>query len=392
MFAHRVESLLARRYEGLRLALVAVLLAGDLALMHRPGGAADWALVLAAFGAYASAARLPMPGVAGLAVLLGLAEAAEPAMLMPVKALVAIALFELAVRRPARELSAGAAAFGLAVACGWIGEPLARVGPSLFRVAVFLGVLLLLGGYIRSARAASRAAADRAAAEIRAARAAERTAIARELHDLVAHHISSMVLRVGVARHVLQDAGPAVREVLDDLHGAGTAALDDLGHLVTVLRDPSTVQEETPPIEPDALLAALDRAIERGRSAGLAVEASIDPAVAGLDSVRGVTLLRLVQEGLANAAKHAGPRTAVRLSARMDGTTVRLQIRDDGAGGAPPPADRTPASRAPGHGLVGMRERVDLLGGAFEAGPDGSGWRLSAALPVNAPVPRPVGP
>src|SRR5690606_24663628 len=155
-------------------------------------------------------------------------------------------------------------------------------------------VLLLLGGYIRSARAASRAAADRAAAEIRAARAAERTAIARELHDLVAHHISSMVLRVGVARHVLQDAGPAVREVLDDLHGAGTAALDDLGHLVTVLRDPSTVQEETPPIEPDALLAALDRAIERGRSAGLAVEASIDPAVAGLDSVRGVTLLRLV--------------------------------------------------------------------------------------------------
>ncbi|TDC51012.1 two-component sensor histidine kinase [Actinomadura sp. KC345] len=343
--------------------------------MHRPGGGGDWALVLAGFGAYGAAVRWPMPAVAGLSVLLGISEAAGSAVVMPVKGMLAIALFELAVRRPAGELFAGAVAFALAVACGWIGEPLADVASALFRVAVFLTVLLLTGAYIRSARAAARAAAERAAVETRAARAAERTAIARELHDLVAHHVSSMILRVGVARHVLPDSGPGVREVLDDLHATGTAALDDLGHLVAVLRDPATVDGDPPPVEPAALPAALDRVVERGRSAGLAVEASIDPAVAGLDPVRGTTLLRLVQEGLANAARHAGPRATVRLTVRVD-DAVHLVISDDGRGGPAPP----------GHGLIGMRERVDLLGGTFEAGPAGPGWRLSAGLPLPAVV------
>ncbi|TDD37711.1 two-component sensor histidine kinase [Actinomadura sp. KC06] len=344
--------------------------------MHRPEHGADWTLVLAAFGTYTAAVRLPMPAVAGLAVLLGLAEATGSAMVMPVKGMLAIALFELAVRRPARELLAGAAAFALAVGCGWIGDPLRTVPPALFRVAVFLTVLLLAGAYIRSARAAARAARERAAAETRAARTTERTAIARELHDLVAHHVSSMVLRVGVARHVLPDAGPEVGEVLDDLHATGTAALDDLGRLVAVLRDPSTVHGEPPQVEPAALPAALERVVERRRSAGLAAEASIDPAVTRLAPHQGVTILRLVQEGLANAAKHAGPHATVRLSVRIDGDAARLVIDDDGHG----------APGAPGHGLIGMRERVDLLGGTFEAGPTGSGWRLSAELPLPAAV------
>ncbi|MEW2357177.1 histidine kinase [Spirillospora sp. NPDC029432] len=377
MFATRVEDLLARWFVPLRLALVAALAAGDLALMHRPAGAADWALVGAAYAAYAAAVRLPMPAVAVLAVLLGTAEAAGSAMIVPVKGMLAIALLELAVRRPARELCAGAAAFALAVACGWAGDPAAEVPAALFRVVVFLTVLLLAGAYLRSARAAARAAGERAAAETRAARAAERAAIARELHDLVAHHVSSMVLRVGVARHVLPDPGPpGIRETLDDLHAAGTAALDDLGHLVAVLRDPATVQGDPPPVEPAALPAALERVVERGRSAGLTVEAAVDPAVAGLDPVRGGTLLRLVQEGMANAAKHAGPDATVRLSARVDAAAVRLEIRDDGHG-APAP---------PGHGLAGMRERVDLLGGVFEAGPAEPGWRLSAELPAAGAV------
>ncbi|MFD0906121.1 sensor histidine kinase [Actinomadura sediminis] len=371
MFAERVEEFVSRRFVPLRAALVAVLAAGDLALMHRPGGAADWTLVAAAYGTYAAAARLPAPAVAALAVLLGAAEAADSAVLFPVKAMLAIALFELAVRRPAAELAAGAAAFAAAVAVGWIGDPPGDVAPALFRVAVFLTVLLLAGAYVRSARAAAREAAERAAADERAARAAERTAIARELHDLVAHHVSSMVLRVGVARHVLTGAEPRVRDVLDDLHATGTAALDDLGRLVAVLRDPATVRDEPPPVEPAALPAALARAVERCRAAGPAVEAAVDPAVACLDAMRGVTLLRLVQEGLANAARHAGPDATVRLSARVDGGAVRLVISDDGRGG--------PA--VPGHGLTGMRERVDLLGGSFAAGPAGRGWRLTAELP-----------
>ncbi|RFS81051.1 two-component sensor histidine kinase [Actinomadura spongiicola] len=340
--------------------------------MHRPERGADWVLVLAAYGVYTAAARLPSPAVAGLAVVLGLVEGAGSTMVTPVKGMLAVALFELAVRRPARESLAGAAAFALAVACGWIGEPPGTVPPALFRVVVFLTVLLLAGAYIRSARAAARAARERAAAEAHAARTAERTTIARELHDLVAHHVSSMVLRVGVARHVLPDSAPEVGKVLDELHATGTAALDDLSHLVAVLRDPATARGEPPPIEPDALPAALARVVERRRSAGMAAEASIDPAVARLDPVRGVTLLRLVQEGLANVAKHAGPDATVHLSARVGPGAVHLVIDDDGHGA---PGD-------PGHGLSGMRERVDLLGGTFEAGPTGSGWRLAAELPL----------
>ncbi|MFC5746742.1 sensor histidine kinase [Actinomadura rugatobispora] len=391
MFADRVENLVGRWFAPLRLVLVAVLAAGDLALMHRPGSVGDWAVVLAAYGAYAAAVRLPMPAVAVLSVLLATAEVAASAVIMPVKGMLAIALFELAVRRPARELSAGAAAFALAVACGRIGDPAAEVVPALFRVAVFAAVLLLGGAYIRSVRAVAREARERATeqerrrlAETRAARAAERTAIARELHDLVAHHVSSMVLRVGVARHVLPDSGPRVGEVLDDLHATGTAALADLGHLVAVLRDPSTVHDDQPPVEPAALPAALERVVEQGRRTGLAVEASVDPAVAGLDPVRGVTVLRLVQEGLANAAKHAGPGARVRLTARVDPDAVRLMIRDGGGGGRDRPAS------PPGYGLVGMRERVGLLGGTLEAGPAGPGWELSAELPLDGrPDPRP---
>ncbi|RKS71650.1 histidine kinase [Actinomadura pelletieri DSM 43383] len=335
--------------------------AGDLALMHRPERGADWVLVLAAYGVYTAAVRLPSPAVAGLAVVLGLVEGAGSTMVTPLKGMPAVALFELAVRRPARESLAGAAAFALAVACGWIGEPPGTVPPALFRVAVFLTVLLLAGAYIRSVRAAARAARERATAEARAARTAERTAIARELHDLVAHRVSSMVLRVGVARHVLPDSAPEVGEVLDDLHATGTAALDDLGHLVAVLRDPATARGEPPPIEPEALPAALARVVERWRSAGMAAEASIDPAVARLDSVP--------------AARLGGARQ--RRQARRAGATVHLVIQDDGHGA---PGD-------PGHGLTGMRERVDLLGGTFEAGPTGSGWRLAAELPLPVTAP-----
>jgi signal transduction histidine kinase len=178
-----------------------------------------------------------------------------------------------------------------------------------------------------------------------------------------------------------------VREVLDDLHATGTAALDDLGHLVAVLRDPSTVHADPPPVEPAALPAALERVAEQRRGTGLTVRASIDPAVAGLDPVRGVTLLRLVQEGLANAAKHAGARATVRLSVRVDPAAVHLLISDDGPGAAAPTGHGPTRHGPAGHGLTGMRERVDLLGGVLEAGPAGRGWRLSAELPLPAAVP-----
>lgn len=254
-----------------------------------------------------------------------------------------------------------------------------QIMPSLAGLAINLGLPTLLGLVVRGTRELGVRAERQTLTEQRAARADERAAIARELHDVVAHHVASMVLRVGVARHVMPEADPRVTDVLDDVHRTGTAALADLRRLVAVLRDPDGVRGDAAltAIDPTALPAALDGAVETARRAGVVVEAEIDPAIVGLDAVRGLALLRLTQEGLTNVAKHAGVDARAILSVTMSGADLHWSVTDNGgsgAGGAAP----VPGG---GHGLTGMHERVTLLGGALRAGPHGGGWRVATVLP-----------
>ncbi|GAA2083364.1 sensor histidine kinase [Actinomadura alba] len=393
MLAVWVERAAVGRFSPARVALLTALAVGDLALLHHPGTAWDWGLVLTGFLLLLSASVWPLPALLGLSALLGTAGATEAGVVMPVKVMCGIALFELAVRRSGRQLSAGGCALAIAIAAEWVGRAPAEVAPVLFRVGTVMGVPLLVGAYIRSIRESARKAREKAADEerrrlsqTRAVRAAERTAIARELHDLVAHHVSSMVLRVGVARHVLPDSDPRVAEVLRDLHTSGTAALADLRRLVGVLRDPASVHDSPPLIDPGALPAALSAVVENGRKTGLTVDASIDPAVARLDTLRGFTVLRLTQEGMANVAKHAGPSAHARLSVRVESGTVTLRLDNDVDAGHRAGSTTQGGS---GHGLTGMLERVELLGGRLAAGPSRSGWSLSAELPALAPEPQP---
>ena len=249
----------------------------------------------------------------------------------------------------------------------------------LLNLAVRIGMPVLLGTVIRTSRELAVQAERRNAADHRAARADERGAIARELHDVVAHHVASMVLRIGVARHVLPGLDPKVAEVFDDVHATGTTALADLRRLVAVLRDPDGVRPDAAltAIEPSALPAALDGAVQNARRAGLVVEAEIDPEVGALDAVRGLAVLRLTQEALTNVAKHAGSAARARLVVAVRDGDVHWEVADDGGGVA--------LSRMPGggHGLIGMRERVSVLGGALSAGPDGKGWRVGTVLPAS---------
>ncbi|MFC4149506.1 sensor histidine kinase [Micromonospora mangrovi] len=277
-----------------------------------------------------------------------------------------------------------------------IGDPVRRFLSGVFGLVVAVGVPLLLGLVIRTTRELGRQAAQRAAeeqrrreSENRAARADERSAIARELHDVVAHHVASMVLRVGVARHVLTDLDPRVEAVFDDVHGTGTAALADLRRLVAVLRDPDGVRGDAAltAIEPAALPAALDTAVDRARQAGVTVEADVDPAVGSLDAVRGLAVLRLTQEALTNVARHAGPAALARLSVSVVDGAVHWEVSDDGRGRMP-----AAAPSGGGHGLIGMRERVEVLGGRLAAGPAGAGWRVHTVLPAPATAPAPPGP
>ncbi|MBL7254173.1 sensor histidine kinase [Paractinoplanes lichenicola] len=253
-----------------------------------------------------------------------------------------------------------------------------RINDGIFSLVIPIGLPMLLGLVVRTSRELSHQAEQRAAMENRAARADERSAIARELHDVVAHHVASMVLRVGVARHVIPGIDPRVGEVLDDVHGTGTAVLADLRRLVAVLRDDGQVHDAAiTAIVPGSLPAALGTAVDTARRAGLTVEADVDDEVGTIDSVRGLAVLRLTQEALTNVAKHAGPSAHARLRVAVEEGDVIWEVADDGGQG---PAPKPPGG---GHGLTGMRERVEVLGGELTAGPSGRGWRVATVLPAH---------
>jgi len=237
-------------------------------------------------------------------------------------------------------------------------------------------VPLLVGVQLRTARELARQAGERAVQDISRVRAEERTAIARELHDIVAHHVASIVLRVAVAGEVLPIEDPRVRRVLDDVRSTGSSALADLRRLVSVLRDTNAAPRDSF-VDPEGLPVALAAAVDRTRGLGLQVEAKIDPAVIGLDSRTALAVLRLTQEGLANVAKHAGTSAQAQLSIEVQDDQVEFELRD--FGGAAPAA----AVADSGHGLVGLRERVEVLGGRLLAVPAEPGWRLSALVPAH---------
>jgi signal transduction histidine kinase len=169
--------------------------------------------------------------------------------------------------------------------------------------------------------------------------------------------------------------------VFDDVHRTGTTALADLRRLVALLRGPEGVPGDAAltAIEPSALPAALGAAVDTARRSGIVVDADISPSVGRLDAARGLAVLRLTQEALTNVAKHAGPSARARLSVAVLDGDVRWEVTDDGGGATV--ADTPPGG---GHGLTGMRERVEVLGGRLEAGPAGGGWRVGTVLPEPA--------
>ncbi len=206
----------------------------------------------------------------------------------------------------------------------------------------------------------------------RAAVAEERARMARELHDVVSHAISVMLLQARGARKLLdtQPPGdPAVRAALDTFDTAGRTALDEMRRLLTVLRPDGL----TPTLGPQPSLRHLDQLVASVRGAGLAVELDVTGGLDSLPPGLDVSAYRIVQEALTNALRHAGPATAtVRVGVGAD--ELAIDVVDDGAG--------TPGG-APGYGLIGMRERVAVHGGHLETGysPEG-GFALRARLPL----------
>ncbi|MGW5381826.1 sensor histidine kinase [Nocardia sp. NPDC003963] len=373
-----IDWLLEPRQSLVRLLVLLAAAVGCLLFLSDAPTATDWALAVAAVLATAGSARLPLATSAAVTgiLLLGF-TVGEIGPVVP-KVAAALALTELAVRRG----GAAAALGGSALAAVYLFHTEGGPAATVYRAAVMALLPVLLGAVLRAtresaARARREAAelAQRRETEVVAARATERAAIARELHDLIAHHISSTVLRVSVARHALTSAPPAVLEVLDDVHRSGKETLHDLRTLVTVLRDPGAGAESF--VDPAGLAVAITAVVERTRLVVADIELELDPAVSTVDALTGLTLLRLTQEGTANVVKHAGARTTVRVSIVAGPGPVEFRLSDSG----PPAGAAQPVTPGSGVGLIGLRERVALLGGTFDAAPVGPGWLLTARLP-----------
>jgi signal transduction histidine kinase len=211
--------------------------------------------------------------------------------------------------------------------------------------------------------------------EARAAVAEERTRIAREMHDVVAHSLSVMVVQAEAAEAMLDTDPERARRPLVAVQDTGRGALSELRRMLGVLRE---MAEEGPALAPQPGLAGLDGLVEQVTAAGLPVSVRVEgtpfPLPPGID----LSAFRIVQEGLTNALKHAGPARAEVL-VRYGDRELELRVSDDGVGAAS--ANGKPDGG--GHGLVGMRERVAVYGGRLEAGPrPEGGFAIAARLPL----------
>jgi signal transduction histidine kinase len=287
----------------------------------------------------------------------------------------ALALYVVALTRPRRpwEPTVAIAAVSIAVA---LAMAVAGGGGGRAWTAVPVGCVLL-GGAWTAGRAVRerRAYAARAAAEL-AGRAVteERLRIARELHDVVAHGVGLIAVEAGVAGHVFDERPEEARHALRVIETSSRRALAEMRHLLGVLRSDAEAGEPAAALEPAPGVGGLRGLADRAALGGVRVTMDLR----GLDGVPdgvGLSAYRIVQEALTNVVKHAAP-AACRVVVEADGRAVRIEVADDGPG-----RRVLPAARPGGHGLVGMRERVALYGGAFSAGPRPGGFAVSVSLP-----------
>jgi signal transduction histidine kinase len=251
----------------------------------------------------------------------------------------------------------------------------AGVALSVFQLLAFW----LAGVLVRARRQAASLAARSAALERQAeqAAAAERARIARELHDIIAHHLSVVVLHAAGARA----CGRADPATLEEIEHSGRQALTETRRLFGVLREPG---EETGRA-PQPGISELPALAGSLRAAGLEVSLSIDGDHTALPPAVNVSAYRIVQEALTNVLKHAGPARA-EVTVGCADSAVTIEVTDDGPGNPASPAVTGAGEVGGGQGLAGMRERVAVFGGDLRAGPrPGGGFTVCARLPAGEP-------
>ncbi|MFD7262577.1 sensor histidine kinase [Streptomyces sp. NPDC059874] len=343
-----------------------------------------FSLLLMLLGAAALVFRRRQPR-AVLAVTCGLSllelTTGEPR--APVAMCAVISLYTVAARtdRPTTwrvGLLTMAGLTGVAMLAG----PLPWYAQENIGIFAWTGMAAAAGDAVRSRRAfvdAIRERAERAERtreeEARRRVAEERLRIARDLHDVVAHHIALVNVQAGVAAHVMDKRPDQAKEALAHVRDASRSALNELRATVGLLRQSGDPEA---PTEPAPGLAVLDELADTFRHAGLPVRVIVELGREPLAAAVDLAAYRVIQEALTNVRKHAGPEAKAEVSVVRVGPSVEVTVLDDGGGS---PADS--AAPGGGHGLLGMRERATALGGSCFAGPRfGGGYRVHAILPA----------
>jgi signal transduction histidine kinase len=287
-----------------------------------------------------------------------------------------IAAVLLGSLREVRQARTGLAVVVTSAACIAYNDPAHTVG-NLFFIPVLFAVGWLIGFALHERQERTEVAeqrAERAEREresaARVAVAEERARIARELHDVVAHAVSVMVLQVGAVRHRMTDDHREDREALRNVEKAGRTALAEMRHLLDALRR----EDERVQLAPQPGLDKIRQLLRDVRDAGLDARLDVEGDPVDLGAGLDLSAYRIIQEGLTNALKHADAEHAwVKVAYAAD--HLELAVRDDGRGPT--------ASPGLGHGLVGIGERVKIFGGDMTAGRvDGGGFLLRARLPL----------
>ncbi|HEV8274805.1 MAG TPA: histidine kinase [Streptosporangiaceae bacterium] len=311
----------------------------------------------------------------------------------PTDLAIVILLYTLAAYTARRISIAGLAiclAGSAAAVLRWMPDRLSMWDSLLVGSIMFAGPSLIawvFGDSMRYRRAYYTNLEDRAArleaerdAQAQIAAAAERARIARELHDVVAHNVSVMVVQADGASYALGSDPDRARQALAAISATGRQALAEMRRMLGVLRRNEDGTE--PGRAPLPGIGQLGELLEQTRATGLAVSFTVEGVPQPLPDGAALAAYRIVQESLTNTRKHGGPRATAEVTLRYLEDALLLRITDDGRGAAA-------ASDGAGHGLTGMRERVAVYGGWVQAGPRPSGgYHVTALLPLVAPAPQ----
>jgi signal transduction histidine kinase len=270
---------------------------------------------------------------------------------------------------------------------GAVGRLMAQPVPqdswrALISYAVTIGAIWLCGLYISTRRKYTLSLEERAErlererdAQAEVAAAAERARIARELHDVIAHSISVMVVQADGAAYTVGSDAARARRAMEAIGGTGRQALMEMRRMLGVLRE----SDGAATLAPQPGVEQLSDLVEQIRAAGLPVELAVDGDRLSLPVGQELAIYRIVQEALTNVMKHAGPVATARVALHYGDRAVEVRIRDDGRGAT--------FTDGRGHGLVGMRERAAVYGGDVSAEPvPGGGFEVVAWLPVKEEV------